>query len=168
MELDQLKDFNEVIAYYKIMLEVTKNELLTDINFLVFRFYDFFNGTTEFRVICNNISLFISQVHEKTSDIDEDRILETTFSNTDVLNRIESKKEGMSLKEKKRQIRNCLAHADYKVILDNIKYEEVLSRYEPKYKYGFVRFVPYLAMENEYIRGKISYEDFLIITILEI
>ena len=161
MELDQLKDFNEVVAYYKIMLEVTKEEIPTNINQLVFRFYDFFNRETEFRVICNNISLFISQVHERTSDIEEDRILETTFSNMDVLNRIESKKERMPLKERKRQIRNCLAHADYKVILDNIKYEERLSRYEPKFKYGIVRFEPYLEMENEYIRGKISYENIL-------
>ena len=80
MELDQIKDFNEVIAYYKEILvwlsscnpkssigavASFREKFLND--FRIFKF----SNITAWRVIFNNISLFVSQIHEKIDEEEE-------------------------------------------------------------------------------------------------
>lgn len=59
---------------------------------------------TMYRVLCNNIALFITQMHEKSKDMDDDALLEMAFANIESLNTIESKKGELSIKEKKNKL----------------------------------------------------------------
>lgn len=164
MELDQLKDFNEVIEYYREILEITselrptvesiENQLT---NIMKRRKFFSFDDLTMYRVLCNNIALFITQMHEKSKDMDDDALLEIAFANIESLNTIESKKVELSIKEKKEQIRNCLAHADYTFIVNNIELKK-MSRFDEK-EVEVTSCSICLKIENEYIKGTITIRD---------
>ena len=162
MKIEKLNDFNKVIQYYKEILKFAKalranvspSEISTlTMNFDIVNLDDF----SYYRVLCNNISLFISQVHEKTLEMDDEQLLGSSFDRIQSINNIHGKNGEISLLEKKKQLRNCLAHAEYKLVFEGL--EEV--RDEKQEFEGVVVNSICIELENDYIKGKIPFDDIL-------
>ena len=159
MKIDQLKDFNEVVKYYDEILEFVRKIKQKPNNIMAVT-ADFLNaerihnlGTmAPYRILLSNISLYISQVHEKTKEINDDELLNIAFSEIESLNNIVSKNSNISLSEKKRQIRNCLAHADYHIVLENMESYDLSN--ELIGKATAVTTNIYIEIENDFIKGK--------------
>ena len=163
MEVDKLKDFNGVIKSYKGILELAKkvkpnlNNLKSVYRSLVEN--NWLLGASSIEpviMLTNNISLYISQIHEKTKDVDK-RLIEDEFEKMDFLGNIESKQGEMSLKEKKIQIRNSLAHADYNIELECVDIDELSNNTGTTTKYA--KYNPVIVIDNDKIKAKISIED---------
>lgn len=165
MELDQLKDFNEVMEYYREILtffskiDVKSNNVYQVINnhFLKNNRIFSFSDLTSKRIILNNLSMFITQHHDRINIEDEEQLLETAFSDMDFLNSITCKESELSLFEKKKQVRNCLAHSDYHIVFEILNQSDI-----PANELGANRIVSgkiYVHIENEKIDGKISYDE---------
>ena len=159
MKVDELSDFNEVIKYYKELLKTAK-KLNPRTNIAINNFDFGFNSLNEFqyfRVLCNNISLFISQIHEKSLEINDDELLEVSFNNIESIKNIKGKNKELSLLEKKRQLRNCLAHANYSLIIEKIVDMDIpVSTVK-----GVNLNTMYIEVENDYIEGRIPVEDII-------
>ena len=158
MILDKLQDFNKVTKYYKEILNfmgnLKPNSLMSDIGRTIRNYMEnvseYSRGDLPYdRILVNNISMFIAQIHEKTKDVD-DSILANAFENIDSVKNIQCKKE-IPLIEKKRQIRNCLAHASYHFVIEDVN---VLNKKE-----RIVEFNTYIEIENEYIKGRIPLDE---------
>ena len=162
MKADQLSDFNEVIKYYEEMLKLTKR-LSPETNFegIIFDFvYSGIVGLTElqyYRVVCNNVSLFISQLHEKSLGISDEALENSTFDDIDSIDNLKGKKKELSLIEKKKQLRNCLAHAEYHLVFENPE------KFDLPVPGGYAIKVSGVNVEvdNKYVNGTIPFEDMM-------
>lgn len=157
MKVDELSDFNEVIKYYKEILKTAKK--LNPRTNIAGNNFDFgINSLNEFqyfRVLCNNISLFISQIHEKSLEINDNQLLEMSFNDIESIKDLEGKNKELNLLEKKRQLRNCLAHANYSLIIEEIEDMNIpVSTVK-----GVNLNTMYVEVENDFIKGKIPVED---------
>ena len=166
MELDQLKDFNEVVEYYREILvwlsscnpkssngaEASFIEQFLN-NFRILKF----SNITAWRIIFNNISLFVSKIHETIDEEDEELLLDTSFSDVDFLNEIDCKEGELSLREKRKQLRNCLAHADSYFIIEKLRGEDLSDSNGTTI---LARGDVYIQVENDKIKGKIKTKDF--------
>ena len=162
MKIEKLNDFNQVIKYYKEILKFAKDLRPNISKSELKKFMTEFdvNNVGEFsyyRVLCNNISLFISQVHEKTLEMDDEQLLGSSFDKIKSINDIHGKNGEISLLEKKKQLRNCLAHAEYNLTFEGL---EAVENEDAKLKGVAVKSI-YIELENEYIKGKIPFDDIL-------
>lgn len=164
MKIDQLKDFNEVVKYYSEILEFVKkikqkpnNVRYVAQDFLKFERLSNLSNIAPYRILASNISLYISQVHEKTKDMKDKSLLDATFSEMNSLNEIKSKNEELTLSEKKTQIRNCLAHADYHIVIGDIEKYDLSNIFDSEAEATSAML--YLEIENEKIKGKILFEE---------
>ena len=162
MKVDQLSDFNEVIKYYKEILNLSKKlnprtshqDIPSIISHLTFNNY---SELSYYRVMCNNISLFISQLHEKSLEIDDEQLLDLSFDKIESIKDIQGKNGKLTLLEKKKQFRNCLAHADYHLVFEGL---EKVNFPNPT-NYGVSVDSIYIYLENDYIKGRIPFHDII-------
>ncbi len=162
MKVENLSDFNQVIKYYKELLRLAKdlrpNISASEMNKWITGFdTDSVSEISYYRVSCNNISLFISQIHEKTRQMDDEQLLDASFDKIESIKNIQGKNGEISLFEKKKQLRNCLAHAEYKLVFEGFK----KVRDENSKIRGIAVKSLYIEIENDYIKGKIPFEDIL-------
>lgn len=162
MKVENLSDFNQVIKYYKELLRLAKdlrpNISASEMNKWITGFdTDSVSEISYYRVLCNNISLFISQIHEKTRQMDDEQLLDASFDKIESIKNIQGKNGEISLFEKKKQLRNCLAHAEYKLVFEGFK----KVRDENSKIRGIAVKSLYIEIENDYIKGKIPFEDIL-------
>lgn len=164
MKIDQLKDFNEVVKYYDEVLDFArkikqKPNNIRNVVEEIIKFERLYSLSTmaKYRILASNISLYISQVHERTKEIHDDDLLDAAFSEIESMNNIISKNNNISLSEKKRQIRNCLAHADYNLVLEDIESHDLSNELVKKATAVITRI--YIEIENDFIKGKIPFED---------
>lgn len=166
MKVEQLQDFNEVAKYYSEILDFVSqirqnpNNIRTVVDkFIKDEKFSNFSNLAPYRVIASNISLFIAQIQEKTKNMDDKSLLDAAFSKLSYLDNIQSKKEGMTLAEKKRQIRNCLAHADYHLVLQEFEHYDLSNPYTAKA--DAIKAEIYLQIENKSIKGMIPFDELL-------
>ncbi len=162
MKADKLNDFNEVIKYYEEILKFSKFlSPNVDLRPLIFDFMNTNVGRLSelqyYRVICNNVSLLISQLHERSLSISDNALEASTFDNVESINNLEGKEKDLSLIEKKKQLRNCLAHAEYSLSFE--KPEKIDIPVEGGYAISVGEIN--VDVENKYVKGKISFEDIM-------
>ena len=162
MKVEKLSDFNQVIKYYKEILKFAKdlrpNISASEMNGLITGFdTGSVSEISYYRVLCNNISLFISQVHEKTREMDDEQLLDASFDKIESIKNIQGKNGEISLFGKKKQLRNCLAHAEYKLVFEG--FEKVKDE-ESRIRGVAVKSL-YIELENDHIKGKIPFADIL-------
>ena len=158
MRVDQISDFNEVVSYYRRMLMLSK-ALKPDINATGLARLNKDSIGSElsafsyFRVLANNISLYIGQIHEKTGELDEDKLIDLAFNDIDSIKNIHGVKGDIDLAEMKKQIRNCLAHAEYYLDFDGVK------QISKPHIVGVTADNINVVIDNGKIQGTISFED---------
>ena len=162
MKVEKLSDFNQVIKYYKEILKFAKdlrpNISASEMNGFITGFdTGSVSEISYYRVLCNNISLFISQVHEKTREMDDEQLLDASFDKIESIKNIQGKNGEISLFGKKKQLRNCLAHAEYKLVFEG--FEKVKDE-ESRIRGVAVKSL-YIELENDHIKGKIPFADIL-------
>lgn len=162
MKADKLNDFNEVIKYYEEILKFSKF-LYPNVDPTPLMF-DFMNSNVGrlseiqyYRVICNNVSLLVSQLHERSLEISDEALGSSAFGDIDSIDNLTGKEKDLSLLEKKKQLRNCLAHAEYSLSFENPEKFEI----PVEDGYGIKVSGINIEVENKYIKGRIPFEDIM-------
>ena len=155
--LERLESFNNQIRYYKNMLkyiENNNNPTIAQKNVDA----DIQNSLRNtINILINNINLltlYIARFEEKSSNTEQ---INKMLSSLQSVENIELIDENI---DKKKQIRNCLAHADFKICIDESKYEKTKSINGIYFPY-FEEEPFYLEIDNGKIKGKFTYTDFL-------
>lgn len=162
MKADKLNDFNEVIKYYEEILKFAKY-LSPNVNMmpLIQEFMASSIGRLSeiqyYRVICNNVSLLISQLHERSLSISDDALEASTFDNIESIDNLVGKEKELSLIEKKKQLRNCLAHAEYSISFENPEKIDIPVEGGYAISVGEIN----VDVENKYVKGKIPFYDIM-------
>ena len=162
MKADKLNDFNEVIKYYEEILKFSKYlSPNVDMTPLIKDFMGSSIGRLSeiqyYRVICNNVSLLISQLHERSLSISDDALEASTFDNIESIDNLEGKEKTLSLAEKKKQLRNCLAHAEYSISFENPEKIDIPVEGGYAISVGEIN----VDVENKYVKGKIPFYDIM-------
>ena len=162
MKADKLNDFNEVIKYYEEILKFSKYlspkvDIMPLINSFMGSNIGRLSEIQYYRVICNNMSLLISQLHERSLSISDDALEASTFQNIESINTLEGKEKELNLIEKKKQLRNCLAHAEYSLSFENPEKIDIPVEGGYAISVGEIN----VEVENQYIKGKIPFTDIM-------
>ena len=163
MEVSELSDFNETNQYYNELIDFSKKlnpRISVEEMFrLAKRAVLFTKGNVSqmayYRIMSSNISLFISQLHERSLGISDDALKDISFDRIESINNIEVVDGEDTLLEKKKQIRNCLAHSSYSLVFDGI------DQYDNDFfgvKGITVQSVG-IKFDNGHIRGTIPFKD---------
>ena len=162
MKVDNLSDFKDIIKYYNHMIEFAKRLNPKAPPFVAIDYIKNFSSNdlspkNYYRAFANNLSLYISQLHERSLSISEEELLEATFDDFEGIETFEGKKEELSILDKKRHIRNALAHADYTIEFDRV-YEVSKPVQEAKI---YLATEPMIKIDNDYISGRIKFDELL-------
>ena len=157
IHVEKLESFNSQIRYYKNMLkyiENNKNPAIAQKNVEA----DIQNSLRNtINILINNInllSLYIARFEEKSSNTE---LINEMLSSLQSVENIELIDENS---DKKKQIRNCLAHADFKICIDESKCKKTKGINGIYFPY-FEEEPFYLEIDNGKIKGKFTYTDFL-------
>lgn len=119
--LEKLENFNSQIRYYKDMLkyiENNKNPAIAQKNVKA----DIQNSLRNtINILVNNInllSLYIARFEEKSSNTEQINEMLSSLQSVENIELIDENAD------KKKQIRNCFAHADFKICIDESKCEK--------------------------------------------
>lgn len=136
MEVDNLKDFNEVVKFYDLIQKLLKQINPRTSEYEVKRkvreseILEFGLIPSRTRAMVSNIALFLTQAQERIKDINDTDISKRIIRNNDILQDIHGN-GNMPEKEKIRQLRNSLAHSGYTMrmdVTDSKKIENVEGR----------------------------------------
>ena len=157
IHVEKLESFNSQIRYYKNMLkyiENNKNPAIAQKNVEA----DIQNSLRNtINILINNInllSLYIARFEEKSSNTE---LINEMLSSLQSVENIELIDKNV---DKKKQIRNCLAHADFKICIDESKCKKTKGINGIYFPY-FEEEPFYLEIDNGKIKGKFTYTDFL-------
>ena len=157
IHVEKLESFNSQIRYYKNMLkyiENNKNPAIAQKNVEA----DIQNSLRNtINILINNInllSLYIARFEEKSSNTEQ---INEMLSSVQSVENIELIDENV---DKKKQIRNCFAHADFKICIDESKCKKTKGINGIYFPY-FEEEPFYLEIDNGKIKGKFTYTDFL-------
>ena len=160
MKVDNLSDFEDVSKYYKHMIEFAKKLKPNSVPVAALEYIrclsvNDLSTKNYYRAFANNLSLYISQLHERSLGISEEELLETAFDDFKGIETFKGKKEELSILDKKRHIRNALAHADY-----TIEFSDAYEMSKPGKEVKIIAANnPMIRIDNDYISGKIPYEE---------
>lgn len=155
--VEKLESFNSQIRYYKNMLkyiENNKNPSIAQKNVKA----DIQNSLcSTINILINNINLlilYIARFEEKSSNTEQINEMLSSIQSVENIELIDEKVD------KKKQIRNCFAHADFKICIDENKSEKTKGINGVYFPY-FEEEPFYLEIDNGKIKGKFTYTDFL-------
>lgn len=159
--MDKLKDFNEVIHFYDFILNIMKKikqrpnnaeKILRD-EFSIDKVVNI-GLVAPYRAMASNLSLIIAQIYEATKDTDDNQMLDELLGESKLLDKFTEKKQ-MTSSDKKRYIRNSLAHADYD--FKSIPLEKVESACLKNETALYLDLQ--IEIDNEWIQGRIKFKD---------
>lgn len=157
IHVERLESFNSQIRYYKNMLKYINNNQ----NPAIVRKNEDTDIQNSLRntinILINNInllSLYIARFEEKSSNTEQ---INEMLSSLQSVENIELIDENV---DKKKQIRNCFAHADFKICIDESKCEKTKGINGIYFPY-FEEEPFYLEIDNGKIKGKFAYTDFV-------
>lgn len=160
MEIDVLGDFNEVIEYYKCMIDIAdkiRPNIIFEYSMTAQKIATHNYWMAKLRAIINSIGVSIAQNYEA---IDKDngkyRVreedIEEAFKGKDYFYTL-MKENNMPPYEVIKQIRNCLVHGEYKIEFEDISSVELIEDDMPAIKGPFNA---YVVLDNGRIKGKIN------------
>ena len=164
MRIDELSDFNETMKYYRELITFAKSlkpslndyDILNTLSKIIFFPQKDISQMGYYRIMCSNISLYISQLHEKSLDISDEALKSILFDGIESINNIQVLDRDDTLLEKKKQIRNCLAHSAYNIVFRDV--EEYVHPVMSDVKGVAVSSID-IEFNNEHIRGTIPFDD---------
>ena len=157
IHVEKLESFNSQIKYYKNILKYIENNKNPTIMQKSLEYDTKTSLRNTINFLINNInllSLYIARFEEKSGNTEQINEFLAKLSSVENIELIDK-----SL-DKKKQIRNCFAHADFKICMDESKYTKAKSIDGIYFPY-FEEDPFYLEIDNGKIRGKFSYTDFV-------
>lgn len=155
--VEKLESFNSQIKYYKNILKYIENNKNPTIIQKSLKYDTKTSLRNTINFLINNInllSLYIARFEEKSGNTEQINEFLAKLSSVENIELIDK-----SL-DKKKQIRNCFAHADFKICMDESKCTKTKSIDGIYFPY-FEENPFYLEIDNGKIRGKFSYTDFV-------